>query len=154
MQGSKTPADVEQEFRKHYLVTGNVAASARAVKLAPTTGYELAKRANEDDDFVKARAAIRARLLPDAEVMAGAALQLCLERLNNEPPSIERLVAMGAQKVSFQDPGPQYAASFAKLYQAVVGSRRLEAEKSGEIVTDREVRITVVGPDGDATPGE
>lgn len=143
MQGSKTPADVEQEFRKHYLVTGNVAGAARAVRLPVSTGYELRDRALDDPEFTKAREKIRAKLLPDAEQMATAAMQLCLERLNIEPPDVTTLARLGAQKVSVQDAGPQYAASLAKLYQAIVQAHRYESEKAGEIQSDREVLIRV-----------
>lgn len=152
MRGVDTPIEVELEFRKHYLVTGNAAASARAVGLPPTTGQDLAKRAYADSEFVAARAELRARLLPDAEQMATAAMQICLERLNKEPPDVERLASLGAQKVSFQDPGPQYAASLAKLHQSVVGSRRFDAEKSGEIASDRDVTIRVLPTEKPETP--
>lgn len=143
MHGSKTPEDVEQEFRKHYIVTGNVAGSAKAVGLPVSTGYELRNRALEDSAFVKARDAIRARLEPDAEQMAVAAMQLCLERLNNEPPDPMKLAQLGAAKVSVQDAGPQYAASLAKLFQAVIGGRKYEAELAGTIKSAGNVNITV-----------
>ena len=143
MHGSKTPEDVETEFRKHYIVTGNVAGSAKAVGIPVSTGYELRNRAHDDPAFVKARDAIRARLEPDAEQMAVAAMQLCLERLNNEPPDPEKLALLGIAKVSVQDAGPQYAASLAKLFQAVIGGRKYEAERDGVIKTPGSVNITV-----------
>ena len=54
-QGSRTPEETELEFRKHYLVTGNVCGSAKAVGLAPSTGYELRERALNDPAFVNPR---------------------------------------------------------------------------------------------------
>lgn len=151
--GSKTPEDVELEFRKHYLVTGNVAGSAKAVGLPVSTGYELRNRALDDPEFVEARKRLRDKVEPDAEQMAVCAMQLCMERLNRDPDeTIDRLMALAASggdgrgggKVSFQDPGPQYAASLAKLFQAVIGGRKFEAEKSGEIKGEREVTIRVM----------
>lgn len=146
MQGSKTPEDTELEFRKHYLVTGNVSGSARAVGIPISTGYELRTRALADERFVKAREDIRAKLLPDAEQMATAAMQLCLERLNIDPPDVAMLASLGAGKISVQDSGPQYAASLAKLYQAIVQGQRFDAEKEGQIRPSGEVVIKVSGP--------
>lgn len=148
-RGVDTPEDKELEFRKHYLVTGNVAGAARAVGLPVSTGYELRNRALEDPEFVRTRDAIRARLEPDAEQMAVAAMQLCMERLNKDPDDrLDRMLAASGEgsKVSFQDPGPQYAASLAKLVQAVIGTRRFEAERDGQIRPAGEVVIKVSGP--------
>lgn len=141
-RGVRTPEDEELEFRKHYLVTGNVAGSAKAVGIPVNTGYELRDRALNDPAFVQARDRIRARLEPDAEQMAVCAMQLCMERLNVDPDArLEKMLAAAGDggRVQFQDPGPQYAASFAKLYQAIIGARRFEAEKSGDIAPEREV---------------
>jgi hypothetical protein len=152
----RTPDDKEREFRKHYLVTGNVAGSAKAVGLPPSTGYELRNRALDDPAFVALRDRIRAKLEPDTEQMAVSAMQLCMERLNVDPD--ERLARMMAGtgesgKVSFQDPGPQYAASLAKLIQAVMGTRRFESERAGDMQAAGTVVIRVSGPAG-VTPGD
>ena len=146
-RGEPTPDDVEQEFRKHYLVTGNVAGSAKAVGLPISTGYELRNRAHDDPVFVEARERIRARLEPDAEQMAVCAMQLCMERLNITPDEILQKMQMmtagtESARISFQDPGPQYAASFAKLYQALIGARKFEADREG--ITARPTEVTIV----------
>lgn len=143
MRGSPTPADKELEFRKHYLVTGNVAASAKAVGLPATTGYDLAKRANDDPEFVDARARIHAQAMQDAEVMVLAGLQIGLERLNKEPPDLERLSSLGAAKVSVQDPGPNYLRGIVAGYEAITRNRRLAAELKGDIKPEGGVTITV-----------
>lgn len=147
MQGSKTPLDVEQEFRKHYLVTGNVAGSAKIAGVPIGTGYELRARALDDPDFQEARKKIREKLEPDAEQMAVCVMQLCMERLNKDPDEIlNRLqqIAGDGGKVSYQDPGPQYAASFAKVFQSIIHGRRFEGERDGTIVPEREVTIRVL----------
>lgn len=154
MHGSRTPEEQEREFRKHYIVTGNVAASARAVGLPVSTGYEARNRALDDPEFVKARDRIRERFEPEVEQMAVCALQICMERLSASDERLDKLLtaAEGASRVSMQDPGPAYAASFAKVWQALVGAKRLTAEKSGEIIAERSVVIKVTGPavaDGD-----
>lgn len=147
MQGSRTPDDVELEFRKHYLVTGNVSGSAKAAGIPIGTGYELRNRALDDPEFQEARKRLRERLEPDAEQMAVCVMQLCMERLNKDPEAfLEKLSLMSGNggKVSFQDPGPQYAASFAKVYQAIIQGRRFEGERDGTLAPEREVTIRVL----------
>lgn len=153
MQGSQTPEDKEREFRKHYLVTGNVAGSARAVGLPVSTGYELRNRALDDESFVALRDRIRARLEPEAEQMAVCAMQICMERLNRDPEAmLDKLLLSGAGKVTMQDPGAAYAASFAKLFQAVTGARKLEAERNGDVQAGTtEVHIHLAADD-DGSP--
>jgi hypothetical protein len=154
-----TPKDKEQEFRKHYLVTGNVAGSARAVGLPVSTGYDLRNRAVKDRHFIKARDALRAKLEPEAEQMAMCAMQLCMERLNVDPlEMLQKLDALAkprgrsktatkvSSRVTFQDPGPQYAASFAKLYQALIQAKRYESDRNGETQPVGTVTIKVSGP--------
>ncbi len=142
--GVPTPETQELEFRKHYLVTGNVAGSAKAVGLPISTGYELRNRALNDSAFVEARKRLRAKVEADAEQMAVAAMQLCMERLNVDPDErLAKLLAAETAKVTFQDPGPQYAASLAKLIQAVVGVRKFEAERDGVIQTPGTVTVNV-----------
>jgi hypothetical protein len=144
--GVPTPEATEIEFRKHYLVTGNVAGSAKAVGLPVSTGYELRNRALDDPVFVQARDRIRAKLEPDAEQMAVCAMQLCMERLNTDPDDrMARLMLAAGDggRVQFQDPGPQYAASFAKIYTAVIGAKKFEAERDGVIQSPGTVTVNV-----------
>lgn len=154
-----TPKDKEQEFRAHYLVTGNVAGSAKAVGLPVQTGYSLRNRALKDRHFIKARESLRAKLEPEAEQMAMCAMQLCMERLNRDPlDTLQQLEALSkprgrakaatkvSSRITFQDPGPQYAASFAKLYQALIQAKRYESDKNGETQPVGTVTIKVSGP--------
>ncbi len=133
MRGSRVDAEVEALFRTHYLVTGNVSASARAVGLPITTGHSLAKRANEDEEFVQARKDMYARAAPDAERMLMSGMELAMQRLNEGPPDPLRFMQMGAKSVNLQDPGPQYLRGLVAGYQALVAMRKLDAEKNGEI---------------------
>jgi len=122
--GVPTPEHLELEFRKHYLVTGNVAGSAKAAGINIRTGYDLAKRANEDAEFTEARAAIRERALADAEVMMLAGMQLALERMNKEPLDAAALMALGAGKVHIQDSGPAYGKVVVDGYKALSMNRK------------------------------
>lgn len=145
-QGSRTPAAQEQEFRKHYLVTGNASASARAVGLSIHTGTALAKRAVKDARFTKAREEMRARLLPDAECMLRTSLEIAHERLNEDPPKPKELFALaasyGLKSASYQDPRPAYFKGIIDAVKVIGGLERLAAERRGEI-TPSEVVINI-----------
>lgn len=150
MRGSKTPANVEAEFRKHYLITGNASGSAKAVGLSPDTGASLAKRANADPEFTEARAALRARLLPDAEQMLRSGLEIALERLNETPPTPRDLAAMaleyGLKSASYQDPRPAYFRGMSSAVAALSGLRKSEGEKQAD--NSGGVVINIVAPEG------
>ncbi len=158
-RGAKTALSVYQQFLKHYLVTGNVSGSAKAINIPVATGYELRDKALKDRVFLKARESIRAKLEPEAEQMAMCCMQLCMERLNIDPEAVLAKLTAAAEpksskaksvssRVQYQDAGPAYAASFAKLYAALIGAKRFEAEKAGEVPTERSVTIRVQGPKG------
>lgn len=150
-RGSKTPLDRELAFRQHYLITGNVAAASREAGLPTNTGYEVRDRLLVDPTFIQARDRIREKVEQDAEQMAVTAMQLCLERLGVDPDKrVDKLMRHAGKggRVQFQDPGPQYAASLAKLMQAVNGLRRFEAERKGEVAPVGTVNINVTGPAG------
>lgn len=132
MRGVPTPDDVEIEFRKHYLATGNIRSSARQVGIPETTGHDLATRANADLVFVQARADMYARALPDAERMLRKGMEIALDRIETEPESLKDLVDLGAAKVSTQDPRPAYFRGLVDAYKVLTGNRKLDAKDDGE----------------------
>jgi phage terminase small subunit len=112
--GVPTPDDVEVIFRTHYLRTGNIRASARQAKIPERTGQDLATRANADQEFAQARAAMYARALPDAERMLIGGLEVASDRLEAGPElTANDLAGSGAQKITIQDPGPAYLRAIA-----------------------------------------
>ena len=143
MHGQKTPDNIEQEFRKHYLVTGNVCAASRAVGISSSTGYQIRNRALEDPEFVRVRDSIRDKLEPETELMALSIMQRCHERVERE-----------ASPDALKDPGPDYAASFAKVLTALTNGRRLSAEREGQVRAPGEVTILISGPDSDQDSGD
>jgi hypothetical protein len=147
MRGSLTPEETEVEFRKHYLATGNASGAARAVGLSPSTGNDLAKKANADAAFVEARQQMYARALPDGERMLFAGLELALERLNKEPPDLEKLAMLAGDggKISFQDAGPAYLRSMAAVVDVLTKIRKID-KPDGPAETQR---IEVVFTDGE-----
>lgn len=154
-RGSRTPDNVELEFRKHYLVTGNISASARAVGLSVPTAWGLAQKAQEDPEFKQARHAMRARLLPDATSMLRTGMEVAHERLLEPAPSPERIaqiaVENGLKSFSFQDVRPAYFKSVVDAVKVIGGLDRLEAEKRGDISTGPAVVIHMT-PDTDGEP--
>lgn len=112
-QGVPTPADVEVTFRTHYLRTGNIRASARQAKIPETTGQELANRAQADEEFVRARAEMYARALPDAERMLIGGMEVAADRLEEGPEKLVSDMGDGAAKITIQDAGPAYLRALA-----------------------------------------
>lgn len=111
--GVPTPADVEVVFRTHYLRTGNIRASARQAKIPETTGQELANRAQADEEFVRARAEMYARALPDAERMLIGGMEIAADRLEEGPEKLVADLGEGAAKITIQDAGPAYLRALA-----------------------------------------
>lgn len=153
-RGVPTPEETELEFRKHYLVTGNASASARAVDLPVNTGCELAKRANADPDFVKARDELRARVMPDAERMLMSAMELALERVNEPPPSPENLAAIaanyGIKSIGYQDPRAAYFRGMSAAVAAFTAVRKNADPNSGDAPSEVVIRIVAAkSPESD-----
>jgi len=115
-RGSKTPADVEAEFRAKYLLSGNISAAAREVGIPETTGFELAKKAQADPSFVEARTALYAQALGDVERMMLEVVKIARDRVE-EPNELD-----------MQDPRPQYAAQVVGAYKALMTHRKIQAE--------------------------
>jgi hypothetical protein len=148
--GVPTPPEVEIEFRKHYLVTGNIRAAARQAKIPHSTGQILATRAQADPEFGQARAAMYARALPDAERLLIGALEIAHDRLE-EGPAITGadLAASGAQKVTVQDPGPAYVRAIADGVKVLTLVRK-NAEPAGD---EKPVEVHVfLKPEDDDKP--
>jgi hypothetical protein len=130
MQGSPTPAIVEADFRSKYLELANASGAARAIGIPESTGRDLAKRADEDPEFVELRRALYARALEEAEVAVMSVIRVHRKRAEKEPPkTIE--TAQGA--FTPPDLAPAYGRNVIDGYRAVVAAKRFEAEKSGEV---------------------
>ena len=130
-QGSPTPLAVELEFRAHYLVSGNIRAAARQAKIPATTGQELATRAQADPEFVQARAAMYARVLPDAERMLVGGMEIAADRLEEGPEKLASDLGDGATRVTIQDAGPAYLRALADSTK-VLALIRKSSEGAGD----------------------
>ena len=147
MATGNLPEETKQAFTTIYLIGGNVAAASREAGISVQQGYRLRNEALKDPGFLEARSSGRERIESDAELMALRAMQICMERLEHDPDvRLDRILEKVGEKgrVQFQDPGPQYAASFAKLVQVVIGIKRLDAEIAGLLRRPGEVNINVM----------
>lgn len=148
-QGVPTPPDVEIEFRKHYLATGNIRAASRQVKISHSTGQDLADRAQKDPAFVQARAAMYARALPDAERMLIGGMEIAAERLEAGPDlTASDLVASGAQKITMQDPGPAYLRAIADGVKVLTLVRKGAEPQQSDKPVEVHVHLKDDGTDG------
>lgn len=149
-RGVPTPEETELEFRKHYLVTGNASAAARAVGLPVDTGVHLAKKANKDPEFAAAREELRARVMPDAEMMLMSAMQLALERVNEPPPSPEKLAEIatryGMKSIGYQDPRAAYFRGMSAALAAFTAVRKNADPNNGESPSEVTIRIVAAKP--------
>jgi hypothetical protein len=146
-QGVPTPDYIEVEFRKHYLVTGNIRAAARQAKIPATTGHDLATRALADPEFVQARAAMYARALPDAERMLIGGMEIAYDRLEAGPEAVVSSdMKDGASKITIQDPGPAYLRGIADGVKVLTAIRKT-TDPAGD---GTPTRIEVIFTDGDA----
>jgi hypothetical protein len=145
-RGSRTSATVEAKFRAKYLELGNASAAARACRIAISTGCDLAKRADEDPDFVKARETLFQEHLPEAQAMMMDALRAVHARLLVKDPSPKELAELakkyGLKSFSYQNPKPQYFRGMTDAFGKMVSKQRLDAEKNGEINSGPAVVIT------------
>ncbi len=87
--GVPTTAEVEAEFRAHYLYSGNATESAKAVNLPERTGRDLAKRLSADPSFAADRRALRARALDELVSMRMRVAQISLERFESSTGGVD-----------------------------------------------------------------
>jgi hypothetical protein len=113
--GSRVPDDVRLKFAEEFLRTGNASASARKVGIPKTTGTDLAKELEGNEEFVQARASLLTHVLARAESMASELLELTASRAKRKP----RELPMGEGGITIHDKSPDYVRAFSDLYRAV-----------------------------------
>jgi len=148
--GVPTSEETIAEFRADYVCSGNPSKSARKVGISERTGREIAQRLQLDASFAEERRVQRARFLEEAVVARHRVLEKALKRFlaKSEVPQV---VGEGAN-VTIIDKRPDYGKLVLEAEKNAHALARFEAEKSGEVLNARDVRITVVGPDDPAKP--
>jgi|GEM_PF-5209213 len=100
------PLEKREEFRAHYLLSGVVAQSARAVAVPETTAHGWAKELCKEPAFAEDRRDLRVRYLDELVAMRMRVAVTSLERFEDDLPMPE-LVGEGAQ-VTIIDKRPDY----------------------------------------------
>lgn len=151
-RGSRTPDKQRAAFRSKYLLLGNASAAARALKMPATTGQDLAREAEDDPEFVKARADLYARALPKCLGAVMGIVDAAADRVHEPDLTPDELAAIatnhGLKSFSYQNPKPAYAKVVVDAY-----GKLLAAQK--QATPDRDgngQRIEVVFTDGAAEP--
>lgn len=85
-RGSKTSAAKQAQFRAHYLYSGNAEESARKVKLAPSTGHDLARKLSTTKEFVEARRKLRDQYLDELVACRMRIVRTAVERFEDDLP--------------------------------------------------------------------
>lgn len=147
MRGGKTPELTRLEFAAEYLRTLCIPAAAKAVGLPVSTAYDLARKLNEEADFVAARKSQRARMLEEAGDAALSLIRLGQERAHECAPVTTNIGA-------WSDIAAAYLKSVADLGRTVEKLSRLEAERAGEVTGHGDVVINIHGPETQPEPSD
>lgn len=154
MRGSRTPLKKELEFRAKLLEFGFVSGAAKACKIAVNTGYALAERAEKDADFVKARDAMRARVVPEVEARLLRIAATVEQRVTSKDLTPRELAKIAVEhklkSFSYQNPKPQYFRGLVDLYGKMVAARKVDDPNAGRANEPLEVVVTLT--DGQPKP--
>lgn len=132
----------EVEFRAKWLELGIVKRAAEAVGIPVSTGYDLAKRAEADSQFVRQREELRARVVPEVETRLLGLAEFIEERIREKDRTPEELAAIAVENnlksFSYQNPKPQYFRGLVDLYGKLVAAR-----KAGDAPDGAPLEVTV-----------
>jgi hypothetical protein len=148
--GVPTPAETVLKFRAAYIRLGTVAAASREAGIPGTTGWDLADRAEDDPEFVEARKRINARALEGIEDLVIAAAQTVEARIQTPDPTPAELANIAVEhdlkSFNYANPKPQYFKSLVDAHRSIAARVRMDAEKSGEIMSAALVIVTKEEP--------
>lgn len=137
--GVKTDEEVVAQFRAHYLYSGNVSKSARAVGLAVSTGRDIARRLVDDPEFTKARRQLRAQALDELVQMRMQVARTSLKRFATR----ELVTQGGGENAVVIDKSPEYGRLVLDAEKNAQHLAKFDAEKNGEIA-EKPKRIEVI----------
>lgn len=129
-------ATTEREFRAKLLELGVVKHAAEAVGIPTSTGYDMARRAEADPDFVKARDELRARIVPEVEARLLGLAEFIDKRIREKDPTPEELAKIAVEhelkSFSYQNPKPQYFRGLVDMYGKLVAARKTDLPSDGQ----------------------
>ncbi len=135
-----TDAATLQEFRADYIYTGNASKSGKKLGINDRTARQIAQNLSADPGFAAERRALRAQYLDDLVAMRMRVANKAVERFLAGAPEVN--AADGAM-ITIIDKRPDYGKVVLDAEKNAQNLARLDAERSGEIVPDREVTIVV-----------
>ncbi len=152
-QGSRTPVELEAQFRAEYLRLGNASESARILGIPDRTGRELGQRADKDPDFAEARRALYAGALDEIEALMMGVVRTAYKRHQDDIEQPE--VPDGFRgTVVVKDERPAYGRLVVDAHRASLSRKKFLVEKEGTVgAVKLEIELTD-GRDSAAEDGE
>lgn len=138
-RGRPTPTVKVNEFRAAYLETGNVSEASRRVGLSIQTGWELAKRADADSEFVSIRKEQHARALEEVRILAQSVARTAHQRYEEPPPEPEERGGGKNVYITIQDNRPAHG----KLVIDALRALNYQVQKAEDSVAAPVVTVNV-----------
>lgn len=142
--GARTPEITREEFRAHYLYSGNASESSRVVGLNERTGRDLARELLKDPDFTEARRELRAIEVDESVAARRRVRQKALERFESDDGGID-VKRFGGEDgtVVVTDRRHEYGKLVLEADKNAQAHARFDAERDGTVRSPGEVTINV-----------
>lgn len=143
-RGHKTPADIEAIFATEYLRTGIVTQAAKKARISAFTGYEIADRLDQNEEFARRRKALFTRGLDEVEASLLDCVDTARKRIKAKPVITE---------VGVIDNGPNWMRSLTDLHRSLVARRKLEHDVAPENKPQWPTEVHIVYKEGSEESG-
>lgn len=149
MQGVPTSEETIAKFRAHYLYSGNVSASAKAVGIPVSTAFGIQRKIVSDPSFAKDRESLHAQELTDLRQMRRQVAEIAMERFSEDLNVSD--FSGGEGNVTIIDKRPDYGKLVLDAEKNAHHLAKIESGGGDSNTAPTEVRIVVTGPDGPKT---
>jgi hypothetical protein len=139
-QGVPTEDEVVAEFRARFLYSGNASAVSREMGIPERTGRKIAERLEDDPSFAEDGRKLRDRALHRHVAMRLAVCEKAAERYHDENGGIE-VKRFGEDNVTIVDKRAEHGRLVLEGEKNAHSLARFDAERSGDIVPEREVIV-------------
>lgn len=144
-RGEPTSEETIAKFRAHYLYSGNVSASARAVGIATSTAFGIQRKIVADPSFAKDRQSLHAQELTDLRQMRRQVAEIAMDRFSGELTANDKS-GDSHGNVTIIDKRPDYGKLVLDAEKNAHNLAKIEKENDGGESKPTEVHITVSGP--------
>lgn len=138
MKGRPTDLDTVNEFRAHYLLSGNASESARHVGIPDRTGREIAEKLCKDAEFAEQRRVLRAQYLDECVAARMRVMRKAVSRAMQED-----------EEFAGDDKRVEWADVVIKAEKNAHVLAKLDRETEGGPEKPMVVNVVVSGPDGE-----